>query len=170
MSNGNAAAADALAATLSSNPSSLLPANVWGNVTVTSLAQGTVSITISEDLLSAPDNETSSNTTALIAGLVGGSEQLLLGCRLLPLGLRAWDALHQHVALRTLLLAVGGAILLAGVAICIWKLRKPKTANRVSVEAEMMDSQPQSPMSPITPSPFLQGAHTAPFAPSAPLA
>lgn len=139
VSNGNTAAADQLAAILSTDPASLLPPGVWGEVTVSNLVQSEVTITVPEGLLSAPAGQTSFNKTALIAGLVGG---------------------------------IGGAILLAGAAICVWKQRAAKKtvdASSAQLESQFIEGEPGTPLSPT---PFLNqnNSQSSPFAASAPRA
>ena len=75
VSNGDTAAADTLASILTSNPTAVLPAALWGNVSVSSLQQSQVQITVPRELLTTPATEASDDKTPLIVGLVVGRER-----------------------------------------------------------------------------------------------
>ncbi|KAL4452032.1 hypothetical protein ABPG75_007694 [Micractinium tetrahymenae] len=76
VSNGNANAAKAMAATLTKRPATLLPAAAWGTVAVTGMVQGTATIAAPTSLLTAPVHKASKG--GLIGGLVGGIGGALL--------------------------------------------------------------------------------------------
>ena len=73
VSNGNTAAADTFAATMASNPAAVLAPGTFGAVTVTSVAQGTQSITVDPSLLTAPTGGGDGPPVGkLVGGIVGG--------------------------------------------------------------------------------------------------
>lgn len=75
VSDGDTAAADALAATLTQNPTGILPASTWGDVSVANVSPSTAIITVPREMLAAPERPAESNDKmGLIAGLVVGSE------------------------------------------------------------------------------------------------
>lgn len=78
MSNGYTAAADELAATLEQNPGAVLPADTWGDVTVSSISLSTANITVPPEWLTAPSE--SDDKTGLIVGLAVGRESCCWAC------------------------------------------------------------------------------------------
>ncbi|PSC71100.1 putative DNA-3-methyladenine glycosylase 2 [Micractinium conductrix] len=71
VSNSATAPADALEHVLSTNPAAVLPATMWGDVTIDALARTTETITVSASLLTAPVYEPTSRHSVLIGALVG---------------------------------------------------------------------------------------------------
>lgn len=85
--NGDTGAADAMAATLSSNPESVLPPGTWGSVTVSGVQQSEATITAPASDLASPGSGGSKTPSALIGGLVGGIGGALL---MLTVAILAW--------------------------------------------------------------------------------
>jgi len=76
LDSGHAAAGTA--STLSSDPTSIISSEEWGDVTVTSVEQSLAEVTVPASLLPAPAARAHSSTAPqarLIAGVVGGGEQ-----------------------------------------------------------------------------------------------
>lgn len=86
VSNGYTAAADALRASLASDPAAVFPPDRWGPAQVQALLQGTANITVPQDLLAAPQAPPAEgdgdDKTGLIVGLAVGRESHWVGgCR-----------------------------------------------------------------------------------------
>lgn len=126
VSNGDTTASDTLASILTSNPTAVLPAALWGNVSVSSLEQSQAQITVPRELLTTPEAEASDDKTPLIVGLVVGREHAAGRAEwhwgMLAPASAMHPALHAS-SLRPLSCAAvgGGLLLLAGVGLWFWR-------------------------------------------------